>query len=696
MTDINAVTTLECQDGIAVLTLNSPPVNALSVAVREGLFEGLGRAAADPAATAIVLVCAGRTFIAGADIGELGASSGAALSSIQDLIEASPKPVIAALHGTALGGGLELALCAHYRLAEPSTQLGLPEVKLGLLPGAGGTQRLPRMVGPEKALEIIASGEQVAAIDALALGLVDELAPEDGLRGSAVAFARRVVSEGRPLIKVRDNDEKVRGARGQSDLFDAFRQRNARKFRGFIAPEFAIRCVEAAVNLPFDDGLKLERRLFCELLAGDQSKAQRYVFFAERQVWKTPDVPAETPVLTIRKVGIVGAGTMGGGIAMNFANIGLPVTLIEAKPQALDRGLATIRRNYESTAKRGRLTINEVEQRVALLSGTLDYDALADCDLIIEAVFENMDVKKSVFARIDGVAKSDAILASNTSYLDINEMAGVTKRPESVIGLHFFSPANVMRLLEVVRGERTSKTVIATSMQLAKRIGKIAALVGVCRGFVGNRMLTQRQRQAHALVMEGAMPWDVDRVLHEFGFPMGPFAMSDLAGLDLGWSKERSKGESLRDILCEMDRRGQKNGAGYYDYDEQRNPTPSAVVERAIGDFAQRRGIKPRSFTDQEILSRCILPLINEGAKILQGGIATRASDIDVVWLNGYGWPGYRGGPMHYADTLGLHNVIAGLEKLQSQLGNEFAPAALLLDAAAQGTALHKAAGRTL
>ena len=450
------------------------------------------------------------------------------------------------------------------------------------------------------------------------------------------------------------------------------------------------------MNLPFDEGLKLERRLFRELPAGDQSKAQRYVFFAERQVWKIPDVPAETPVLTIRKVGIVGAGTMGGGIAMNFANIGLPVTLIEAKPQALDRGLATIRRNYESTAKRGRLTRSEVEHRVGLLTGTLDYDALADCDLIIEAVFENMDVKKSVFARIDGVAKSDAILASNTSYLDINEMAAVTKRPESVIGFHFFSPANVMRLLEVVRGERTSKTVIATSMQLAKKIGKIAALVGVCRGFVGNRMLTQRQRQAHALVMEGAMPWDVDRVLYEFGFPMGPFAMSDLAGLDLGWSKERSKGESLRDILCEMDRRGQKNGAGYYDYDEQRNPTPSAVVERAIGDFAQRHGIKPRSFTDQEILSRCILPLINEGARILQGGIATRASDIDVVWLNGYGWPGYRGGPMYYADTLGLHHVIAGLEKLQSQLGSEFAPAALLLDAAAQGTALHKAAGRTL
>jgi 3-hydroxyacyl-CoA dehydrogenase len=467
----------------------------------------------------------------------------------------------------------------------------------------------------------------------------------------------------------------VLAARCHPEIFANFRKANARRFRGFLAPEYNIRCVEAAVNEDFEDGLKTERRLFGELIAGSQSAAQRYAFFAERQAAKIPDVPDDTPTIPVNKVGIIGGGTMGGGIAMNFANVGVPVTIVEVKQDALERGLATIRRNYERSRS---ARPEETEARLKLITGALDLSALADCDLIIEAVFERMDVKKDIFARLDQIAKPGAILATNTSGLNIDEIASATKRPEAVIGLHFFSPANVMKLLEVVRADHTSKDVIATSMKLARKIGKIAVLVGVCPGFVGNRILGARQREANKLIMEGAMPWDVDRVLYDFGFPMGPFAMSDLAGLDIGWVKEKSKGETIRDVLCEMDRRGQKTGAGWYDYDENRNAKPSPVTEKILHDFIVKSGANPRKISDEEILERCIYPMINEGAKILEEGKAIRPSDIDVVWENGYGWPVYRGGPMWYGDHVGLPKVLAKMREFEAKMGEQFKPAPLL------------------
>ncbi|PKQ04615.1 MAG: 3-hydroxyacyl-CoA dehydrogenase [Alphaproteobacteria bacterium HGW-Alphaproteobacteria-11] len=686
MTKINDVATLEKEGEIAVLTLNSPPVNALSGPVREGINNGIKQAIDDADVKAIVLICEGRTFIAGADITEFGkAPSGPSLFDALAMIEHGPKPVVAAIHGTALGGGLEVALTCHYRVAVPSAKCGLPEVNLGLLPGAGGTQRLPRIVGPEKALEMVTSGQHVGAKKCLEMGLVDDLAEEGKLREGAVAFAKKIVAEKRPLKKVRDLNDKVEAARGKPEIFSEFRKANARKFRGFLAPEYNIQCIEAAVNLPFDEGIKVEQKLFRELVTGTQSAAQRHVFFAERQVWKLPDVPADTPTIPVNKVGIIGAGTMGGGIAMNFLNVGLPVTIVETKQEALDRGIATIRKNYENSAKKGRFPMEEVEKRMGLLTGSLEMEALADSDLVIEAVFENMDIKKEVFSKLDKIVKQGAILATNTSALNIDEIATAVKRPEEVIGLHFFSPANVMRLLEVVRADKTSKPVIATSMQMAKKIGKIAALVGVCPGFVGNRILAQRQREAQKLILEGAMPWDVDRVLYDFGLPMGPFAMSDLAGLDIGWSKEKSKGETIRDKLCEMDRRGQKTGAGFYDYDENRNAKPSPVVEKIILDHAASKGINRRKISDDEILERCIYPMINEGAKILEEGKAIRSSDIDIVWINGYGFPVYRGGPMFYGDTVGADKVLAKMKEFQAQMGDDFKPAALLEKIVAEG-----------
>ena len=683
MTAINAVTDYALDGDVGVITLNSPPVNALSAPVRDGLAGGMAAAQADAGARSVVIICEGRTFIAGADITEFGgAQKGASLFDVQDAIEGSAKPVVAAIHGTALGGGLEVALACHYRVAVPSARCGLPEVNLGLLPGAGGTQRLPRIVGVEKALEMMTSGQHVPAAQCLAMGLVDELAQEGKLREGALAFARKIVAEGRPLKKVRDSNDKVEAARGHPEIFADFRKANARKFRGFLAPEYNIRCIEAAVNQPFEEGLRTERKLFGELMSGSQSAAQRYAFFAERQANKIPDVPDDTAVIPVNKVGIIGAGTMGGGIAMNFINAGIPVTIIEVKQDALDRGLATVRRNYERsrTAKP-----EETEARMSRLSGSLDVSALADCDLIIEAVFERMDIKKDIFAKLDAICKPGAILATNTSGLNIDEIASVTKRPEAVIGLHFFSPANVMKLLEIVRADHTSKEVINTAMKLARKIGKIAVLVGVCPGFVGNRILGARQREANKLIMEGAMPWDIDRVLYDFGFPMGPFAMSDLAGLDIGWVAERSKGETIRDVLCEMDRRGQKTGAGWYDYDEQRNAKPSPVTEQILHDFIVKSGANPRKIEDQEILERCLYPMINEGAKILEEGKAIRASDIDVVWENGYGWPVYEGGPMWYGDKVGLPKVLAKMQEFQSQMGDAFKPAPLLEQLVADG-----------
>src|SRR5579872_374557 len=686
MTAINEVTDYQCENGVGVITLNSPPVNALSAPVRDGLAGGMAAAAADDAAKAVVIVCEGRTFIAGADITEFGgAQRGASLFDVQDAIEGSAKPVIAAIHGTALGGGLEVALACHYRVAVPSARCGLPEVNLGLLPGAGGTQRLPRIVGVEKALEMMTSGTHVPAKQCLAMGLVDEIVAEGQLRVGAVAFAHKIAAEGRPLKKVRDSNEKVEAARGHPEIFANFRKANARKFRGFLAPEAIIKTVEAAVNQPFDEGLKTERQLFGGLIASSESAAQRYAFFAERQAAKIPDVPDDTPTIPVGSVGIIGAGTMGGGIAMNFLNAGVPVTLVEVKEDALERGLKVIRGNYERTAARGGITPAQVEERMALIKGSLSMDDLKDADMIIEAVFERMDIKKDVFAKLDAIAKPGAILATNTSGLNIDEIASVTRRPEAVIGLHFFSPANVMKLLEVVRADHTSKPVIATSMKLAKKIGKVAALVGVCPGFVGNRILRQRQLEANKLVLEGAMPWDVDRVLYGFGFPMGPFAMSDLAGLDIGWVKENSKGETLRDVLCEMDRRGQKTGAGYYDYDENRNAKPSPVTEKIIRDFMAKKGINGRKISDEEILERCLYPMINEGVQILADKKAIRASDIDVIWQYGYGFPGYRGGLMYYGDQIGPAKVLAKLKEFQATMGDQFKPAPLLEKIVADG-----------
>ena len=686
MTEINSVTTLAQDGDIAVITLNSPPVNALSAKVREGLFEGFKAAIASDA-KAIVLICEGRTFIAGADISEFGgAMAGPSLFDVQDMMESAPKPVVAAIHGTALGGGLEVALCAHYRVAVPSARLGLPEVALGLLPGAGGTQRLPRIVGVEKALEMVTSGQHVPAKQALAMGLVDELVEEGKLLEGALAFARKAIAEGKPLVKVRDNNTKLEAAKGHPEIFADFRKANARKFRGFLAPENNIKAVEAAVNsATFDEGLKAERKLFGELMSGPQSAAQRYYFFAERQANKIPDVPDDTPTRPIKSVGIIGAGTMGGGIAMNFANAGIPVIIVEQQQEPLDRGLSVIRKNYERTASRGGITAEQVEQRTGLIKGSLDMADFKDVDLVIEAVFERMDVKQDIFKRLDAICKPGAILATNTSGLNIDEIASVTKRPQDVIGLHFFSPANVMKLLEIVRADHTAKDVIATSMKLAKQIGKVAVLVGVTPGFVGNRILGQRQREAQKLVLEGAMPWDVDRVLYDFGFPMGPFAMSDLAGLDIGWVKEKSHGETIRDVLCEMDRRGQKTGAGYYDYDENRNARPSPVTEKIIHDFIVKSGANPRKISDEEILERCIYPMINEGAKILDEGKAIRPSDVDVVWVNGYGWPVYRGGPMFYGDQVGPDKVLAKMQEFQATMGDTFKPAALLEKLVAEG-----------
>jgi 3-hydroxyacyl-CoA dehydrogenase len=686
MAAINSVTILTQVDGIGVIVINSPPVNALSAAVREGVFNAMQMAVADPSVNAIVLRCDGSTFFAGADITEFGKPrSGVSLPQVLQAIERSTKPVIAAIHGTALGGGLEVALVCHHRIAVPSATLGLPEVNIGLVPGAGGTQRLPRLIGVQAALDMMCSGSPMKAADGLKQGLLEALVPEGELAEAAVSFAKNVVAQNRPLRQVRELTDKIEAARGHPEIFSEFRCTNAKKFRGFAAPECVIQCVEAAVSLPFEEGLALEHKLFIELMHGEQSAAQRYYFFASRQAWNIPGIGKDITTLPIQSVGVLGAGTMGTGIAMNFLNAGIPVTLVEAQQAALDRGLRTIRANYDSTAKKGRLTEAEVERRMALLSASLELASLANADLVIEAVFENLEVKKDIFSKLDGIAKAGAILASNTSALDLNDIASATSRPESVIGLHFFSPANVMKLLEIVRGEKTSDPVVATAMQLARKIGKVAVLVGVCPGFVGNRMLFKRQREANQLILEGAMPWDVDRTLYDFGFPMGPFAMADLAGLDLGWTKERSTGATVREVLCEMDRRGQKNGAGFYDYDDQRKATPSPVVEQVIRDFAAKQGIATRAISSDEILARCLYPMVNEGAKILEEGIALRASDIDVVWVNGYGWPVYRGGPMHYADQVGLPQILAKLKEFEQRWGEQFKPAQLLEDLVASG-----------
>ncbi|CAN5832340.1 3-hydroxyacyl-CoA dehydrogenase NAD-binding domain-containing protein [soil metagenome] len=672
---------------IGILTVNNPPVNALAAAVRDGIKQGVEAFGSDPNIDAIVLIGGGRTFIAGADIREFGKPpSGANLNDVIATMENSPKIIVAALHGTPLGGGLETALGAHYRVALPTTRLGLPEVHLGLLPGAGGTQRLPRLTGAKYALDAILSGRHIPAPEAKSRGIVDAIVEDDLLKG-AVAHAQMLVAQNAPKRRVRDLSVTLESP----ELFAETEKAIARRARGFKAPWNIIKCVQAAVELPFEEGMKRERELFVELLTSSESAAQRYYFFAEREAAKVLDVPADTPQREIKTAGIIGAGTMGGGIAMNFANAGIPVTVLEAQQEALDRGLKTIRGNYENTAKRGGMKAEDVDKRMALITTTLSYDDLKHADVIIEAVFETMEVKEGVFTKLDAVAKAGAILATNTSGLDVNQIAQYTKLPGDVIGMHFFSPANVMKLLENVRGEATEKDVIATVMSLSKKIGKIPVLVGVCEGFVGNRMLRQRGIPSAYMMEEGALPQQIDKVIYDFGFPMGPFAMSDLAGNDVGWRIRQGKNEKekrnvrytgyVADAICEMGRFGQKTGAGYFKYNlPDRTPIPDPEVEAIIEETSRKLGITRRAISDQEILERCLYPMVNEGAKILEEKMAQRALDIDVIWVNGYGWPVYRGGPMWWADNVvGLKTIHDALLKYRDASGDPFwEPAPLL------------------
>jgi 3-hydroxyacyl-CoA dehydrogenase len=675
------------QGRIGILTVNNPPVNALAAGVRDGIKDGVEAFGKDANIDAIVLIGGGRTFIAGADIREFGKPpKGANLNDVIATMENCPKIVVAALHGTPLGGGLETALGAHYRVSLASTRVGLPEVHLGLLPGAGGTQRLPRLTGAKYALDAIIAGRHIPAPEAKSKGIVDAIVEGDLLAG-AVAHAQMLVAQKAPLRRVRD----LKVTLESPDLFKETEKAIARRARGFKAPWSIIKCVQAAVELPFDEGIKRERELFVELLTSPESAAQRYYFFAEREAAKVLDVPADTAQREIKKAGIVGAGTMGGGIAMNFANAGIPVTLLEVKQDALDRGLKTIRTNYENTAKRGGMKAEDVDKRMALIKPTLTYDDLKDSDVIIEAVFETMEVKEDVFKKLDEVAKPGAVLATNTSGLDVNQIATYTKRPGDVIGMHFFSPANVMKLLENVRGKATQKDVIATVMSLSKKIGKIPVLVGVCEGFVGNRMLRQRGIQSSYMMEEGALPQQIDKVIYDFGFPMGPFAMSDLAGNDVGWRIRQGKKEKeqrnvrytgyIADAICELGRFGQKTGSGYFKYNlPDRTPIPDPEVEKIIEETSKKLGITRRAISDQEILERCLYPMVNEGAKILAEGMAQRSLDIDVIWVNGYGWPVYRGGPMWWADNVvGLKAVHDALLKYRDASGDPFwEPAPLL------------------
>jgi 3-hydroxyacyl-CoA dehydrogenase len=648
------------QDGeILILTVNNPPVNALSWHVRQGIDDGIRAGLADDGVKAIVLRCDGATFIAGADITEFGKPpQGPDFNAVLNTIEMATKPVIAAIHGTALGGGLETTLVCHYRIAVPSAKLGVPEVKLGLLPGAGGTQRLPRLVGIEQAAVMTSLGEPISAQKALDTGLIDKLAGEGSLAADAVAFARECVIKG-------PRHTRDLAVKGDTAIIAKLEAENARKWKGFDAPYANLRCVAAAAENPnIEDGLKFERAEFMKLMSGSQSAAQRHMFFAERQAAKIDGLPKDIPLRDVKKVGVIGAGTMGGGISMNFLAAGIPVTIVEMAQEALDRGVGVIRKNYEASAAKGRFTQEKVEAMMGLLTPSLSLDALADCDLVIEAVYENMDVKKDVFGKLDAICKPGAILASNTSYLDVNQIASATERPQDVLGMHFFSPANVMKLLEVVRGDATADDVLATAMTIGKKIGKVAVVAGVCDGFIGNRMLSKRQGPANDLLMEGATPEQIDNALTDFGFPMGPFQMGDLAGLDIGWHRDMDKEPAnIREALCKAGRWGQKNGKGFYDYDEKRNRTPSPEALAIIEDFRSRSNVAKREIGAEEIIERCLYPMVNEGYLILEEGKAQRASDIDVVWIYGYGWPIYRGGPMFWGDLEGPKKVVEALER---------------------------------
>lgn len=665
------------------LKIGNPPVNALSEDVRRGIYQAVQAAQTDDGVSAVVIHGAGRMFSAGADITEFGkplAEPG--LAVVSDAIEASAKPVVAAIHGSALGGGLEVALGAHYRVATASAKLGLPEVALGLLPGAGGTQRLPRLVGIPAALDMIVSGSPISGTKALEIGLLDKIAPEASLVEDAIAYAAT-------LDRPRPTGERAVSFEGGE--FDRFAEQNARKIKGLDAPQACIEAVRAATTLSLAEGQEKERSLFHRLMDGAQSKALRHAFFAERAAAKIDGQPKDVPLRSIAKVGVIGAGTMGGGISMNFLSAGIPVTIVEMAQEALDRGTSLMRKNYEATAAKGRMTSAQVGGALALLTPTLDFNALSECDLIIEAVYENMDVKKEIFARLDGIAKQGAILASNTSYLSVDEIAQATKRPQDVVGLHFFSPANIMKLVEVVRGDKTAPDVLATGMAIARKIGKVPVVSGVCFGFIGNRMLDPRLKGAMEMLLEGATPDQIDRVSVAFGMPMGPLQMIDLAGVDIGWHRDPTRIESLRDALNAVGRWGQKAGGGFYDYDEKRRHLPSPVASGIIDAFRAKAGVTPRAISDEEIMVRTMHVMVNEGAKILSEGIAQRASDIDVVWIYGYGWPRHTGGPMFWAEQVGLATVVADLERYADRLGDDFSLSPLLVDAARSGRSLDEA-----
>lgn len=667
---------------VLIVLSNNPPVNALSAAVRQGLVAAIAEAEGDDSVKAVVIACEGQTFFAGADISEFGKPmQEPMLPQVVDRIEACAKPVVAAIHGTAFGGGLEVALASHYRVAVPSAKLGTPEVKLGLLPGAGGTQRLPRVAGVRKALEMCATGNPIGAKEAFDCGLVDRLV-EGELIPHAVAYAEEV-RDVRPLPRSSERQDRLTEC--NPETFETFLKENGRKFRGFDAPLKNVEAIRIACEKPYSEGVLEERKMFMELLSGTQARAQQYFFFAERKAAKIEGLAEDVRPREVHKVGVIGAGTMGGGISMNFLSAGIPVTIVEMNREALDRGTGVMRKNYEASAAKGKLTAEQVEKAMGYLQPTLDFAELADCDLIIEAVYENMDVKKEIFGRLDKIAKPGAILASNTSYLNINEIAASISRPADVVGMHFFSPANVMKLLEVVRGDKTAPDVLLTAMGIGKKIKKVAVVAGVCHGFIGNRMLMPRQVEATKLLLEGATPEQVDRVHVEFGMPMGPFQMADLAGVDIGWHRDPNRIENIRDALCAIDRWGQKKGAGFYDYDEKRRPTPSPVVQQIIENFAKKQGVERREISDQEIVERTLYTMVNEGAKILEEGIAQRASDIDVVWVYGYGWPVYRGGPMFWADTEGLEKIVDGLKRQEERMKPEFSFSQLLLDKAERG-----------
>jgi 3-hydroxyacyl-CoA dehydrogenase len=693
------VVRFEVEDGIGVITVDNPPVNALGPGVREGIIESVERGNADPNVKAMVLIGAGRSFIAGADIRQFGKPRPQPARRSTDVLDDSTKPVVAAIHGYALGGGLEHALSCNYRIAVPSAKVGLPEVLIGVLPGGGGTQRLPRLIGPKAAMEMIVSGRHVPAEEAKKLGIIDEIVDEKDLRGAAIRYAKSIAAK-RPLPRVRDKTDRIAEAKGDPGMFEAMRKSIARKARNQKAPYHCIACVEAATTQPFDEGIQTERRLFAELENSDEAKALRYAFFAEREVAKIPNAPKDLKPPRVKTAAVIGAGTMGGGIAMCFADSGIPVKVLEATREALDKGMQRVRDNYAVSVKRGSITQAQMDERLPLIQPVQRYEDIAECDVVIEAVFERIDVKKDVFAKLDAVMKPGALLLSNSSAIDTDIMAGMTKRPQDVGGAHFFAPANVMKLCEVVKGTKTSIETIAGAMKVGRDIGKISAVAGTCDGFAANRSRAPFVTEAMLMLEEGALPEQIDKVMVDFGYPMGPFAVSDLSGLDISYDTRKRRAAAdpnyrklhVPDRLVEMGRKGQKTGAGWYRYEKgDRTPHPDEVVKSVIADVAKELGIEQRTFSDEEILRRLLLASVNEACKILEEGKAYRASDIDVMWLHGFGFPRYRGGLMFWADTVGSRAIFEQIAEWHERYGERWKPSNLLREVAASGGSLREA-----